>query len=872
MRILYCSITYPPNMNGQAIFTHNLVQGMAASGHEVMVLTPATSEEKDVEEKQGIKIIRVRSIHLTQVHQDLYIPIFSKSLIRNLFDQFQPDLIHAQDPSPVNQAVIREARRRDIPVIITHHPGPEITAPYIHVRNPLLKPVFHWIVWKLLLAYLNQGDLVVVPSQFSAQMLNNHGIQANIHVVGCGVALENFRPNPAINHCAIRRQYNLDTDKTLFLFVGRIDYEKNLDTLIRAVAVSDRRDIQLAIAGQGKEIAQLQHLVEELDLHQQVVFIGSITHNKIPDLLNCSNVFVMPGCAESFSIATLEAMACAKPVLAAKSAALPELVVHDFNGYLFQPDKPDDAAFYIQQLADHSEIRERMGESSQVSALRNSIPNMVDCYEQVYQSCCRANNRRVIVKDRLPERKDSMKKPLHKTRRILTPRIIIALVVILTFLFSPIAYDQTQARSNLQITDLTQMDVLSIQGLLVIAPHPDDEILAAGGLIQRVFDNGGRVKVVFVTNGDGQFLSPLLIDPISVPRDANYINFGIIRQNETRGALGQIGVTQDETIFLGYPDGKIDELWAMDWSCDVPVRGSYTHAFASPYQNTYNIQATYCGDHLFNDLLTIFSDFQPDLILIPHPEDTHSDHASVSNFAQLAIATYQGSVDQVNPKVLSYLVHYKGYPLPRGNLPDKYLLPPLALSSDGEGWLTYFLSLSERDHKKIALEGYISQLQSSGSYLRSFIRANEIFYELPNIELPVAIYEGEELLENTIQPDFTLVQPSRERASRLVFSSADLVSWQVVRLGDLVCFGAETRGAISRHLNYRILAQLPDGSRLRISQLDDMISVTKHHFGACFNLEELGNPAAIGFSAETRSGSMLIDHTAWYFAHIPSYQ
>ena len=184
MRIFYCSITYPPDVNGQAIFTHNLVKGMAASGHEVMVLTPTASEGNNFIEIPGVKVTRIRSIHLTRVHQDLCIPIYSSSFIRSLFDQFQPELIHVQDPSPINLAVIREAHRRKIPVIISHHPGPEITAPYIHVRNSLLRTVLHWIVWKFLLTYLNTGDLVVVPSRYSAKMLTDHHVQTKIKVVG----------------------------------------------------------------------------------------------------------------------------------------------------------------------------------------------------------------------------------------------------------------------------------------------------------------------------------------------------------------------------------------------------------------------------------------------------------------------------------------------------------------------------------------------------------------------------------------------------------------------------------------------------------------------------------------------------------------
>lgn len=134
--------------------------------------------------------------------------------------------------------------------------------------------------------------------------------------------------------------------------------------------------------------------------------------------------------------------------------------------------------------------------------------------------------------------------------------------------------------------------------------------------------------------------------------------------------------------------------------------------------------------------------------------------------------------------------------------------------------------------------------------------------------MPIVSYESNELLEVDVQTDLNYTEPVRERASRLFFSSADLVSWRVARVGDLLCFGSEIRGPASKHFNYSILAKLPDGSTLSVSKPDQIIWFGDQYFGACFNLDDLGDPAAIGFSAETRNRSVLVDRTAWRFIYL----
>jgi len=94
----------------------------------------------------------------------------------------------------------------------------------------------------------------------------------------------------------------------------------------------------------------------------------------------------MPSEAELLSIATLEAMACGRPVLAAAAMALPELVSDNVNGYLFQPGDPADAARCLALLADHPERWPEMGKASLEKVQQHSLDRGLAQYEELYRS------------------------------------------------------------------------------------------------------------------------------------------------------------------------------------------------------------------------------------------------------------------------------------------------------------------------------------------------------------------------------------------------------------------------------------------------------------------------------------------------------
>lgn len=115
-------------------------------------------------------------------------------------------------------------------------------------------------------------------------------------------------------------------------------------------------------------------------------------------------------------------------------------------------------------------------------------------------------------------------------------------------------------------------DTDSIQRLLVVAPHCDDEVLVSGGLIREVLARGGRVQVVLITNGDGSFSGTIVEYRKLYPGATDYIRAGSARQQESLNALAALGVPADDVFFLSYPDQSRQPLDSRI-SCAIMIPG-----------------------------------------------------------------------------------------------------------------------------------------------------------------------------------------------------------------------------------------------------------------------------------------------------------
>jgi len=279
--------------------------------------------------------------------------------------------------------------------------------------------------------------------------------------------------------------------------------------------------------------------------------------------------------------------------------------------------------------------------------------------------------------------------------------------------------------------------------LLVVAPHPDDEALGAAGLIQRVRERGGAVRVVLLTSGDGFPEGVEVAEGVAHPRPTDYRGYGVMRERETRAAMQMLGVAPGAITFLGFPDEGLCRI-ASTYLFDK------RRAFESPYTRREGPPATeqvvrgakYRGVDLRRELERVVGDFRPTLIAVSHPEDEHPDHCSTHIFLREALSVVPEPIRR-RVRVLHYLVHFGQWPLTADGGIGPTLNPPDGFPRAEGEWRSLSLTPGEADAKKRALLAYATQVQVIGRFMLAFGRANELFLVGEPASLPECWCDGE---------------------------------------------------------------------------------------------------------------------------------
>jgi glycosyltransferase involved in cell wall biosynthesis len=378
LRIVIGADTYPPDINGASHFAERLATGLAGRGREVHVLCPSTDARSTVETVGHVVVHRVAS-RRTPFHPSFRIclPWRAFRAADDLLDELAPDVVHVQAHFLLGRGLVRAAGRREIPVIATNHFMPENL--YGHGRIPAwLRAAAARFGWWDLRRVFRGAHVVTAPTPRAVRLLADNGVPGAI-AVSCGIDIDRYRrPDP-------------DGPGARVLFVGRLDEEKRVDDLLRAIAhlnhhVADSSlDIRAEIVGDGSRRAAWQELAERLGIAERVVFHGFVDEDTLVDAYARCDVFCMPGVAELQSLATMEAMAAGKPVVAADAMALPHLVHPGRNGWLYPPGDAAALAGHLLFLLTDADECARMGAASRQLIAGHSLDATLDRFESLYR-------------------------------------------------------------------------------------------------------------------------------------------------------------------------------------------------------------------------------------------------------------------------------------------------------------------------------------------------------------------------------------------------------------------------------------------------------------------------------------------------------
>jgi glycosyltransferase involved in cell wall biosynthesis len=206
-------------------------------------------------------------------------------------------------------------------------------------------------------------------------LLKSRGIKKPIEVIPTGIDVGHLRP---INKTLARKRLGLGDDR-IFLCLGRVSHEKNLDLVIRAMTDIDAK---LLVVGQGPAMKKLRKLVEKKKLRKNVLFKGFVQEKLKPLYCSAADALIIASKSETQGVVVAETMACGTPVIGVDSLAIPEIIEDRENGRLFEPGDMKQLAEIMQTF----EPTERMRKNARRTAEEYSIEKCTTKLEEFYNA------------------------------------------------------------------------------------------------------------------------------------------------------------------------------------------------------------------------------------------------------------------------------------------------------------------------------------------------------------------------------------------------------------------------------------------------------------------------------------------------------
>jgi len=383
MKILIASDLHWPVLNGVATFSRNLARGMAARGHEVVVIAPSQDGKKSVEIDGNYTIYRVRST-VFPFYQNFRISPTPQLEVRKILLDFKPDIIHIQMLMWIGQAAMFFGRRYDIPIVTTSHAMAENLLDNLKRAAPLSRPI-NYMLSDYGRRFHSRADAITSPTRSGIESFGKFADKMTkpVEVISNGIDLNEYVPATA--DPAIYTKFNLPTDKPIVTYIGRVDAEKHLSVLLHAFELVRKSiDAHLLIVGDGVDMEHLRLLTDELGLQDAVTFAGRVSDEDKLALEHVGSLYAISSPAELQSIATLEAMACGQPIVAVDAGALAELCHDGENGYLFELDNSEQMAEGITKILQDDKLRELFSAESLKIAKKHNLEYTLKEFEALY--------------------------------------------------------------------------------------------------------------------------------------------------------------------------------------------------------------------------------------------------------------------------------------------------------------------------------------------------------------------------------------------------------------------------------------------------------------------------------------------------------
>lgn len=371
-------ITCYPTYGGSGVVATELGIALASMGHHVHFISYAIPHRLN-SFFENVFFHEVETSSYPLFEHSLYdLSLTSKML--EVFEFEDLDLMHVHYAIPhavsayLTQQILRKSNK-NLKFITTLH-GTDIT---LMGLEPSFLPLVKFSI--------EESNGVTAVSRFlKEKTLTNFNIQKDIEVIYNFIDTEKFKPQESE---AFRKHIAPNGEKVL-VHTSNFRVVKRVTDAIRILAkVKKEIPTKLVLIGDGPDRSECERLARELDIHKDVIFLGK--QDGLTEILNASDVFLMPSQSESFGLSALEAMACGIPVISSSVGGLPELNIHNETGYIAEIGDVDRMAKYAVELLTNEKRYNNFSKNARNRAVNHFekkliLPKYVEYYEKILNS------------------------------------------------------------------------------------------------------------------------------------------------------------------------------------------------------------------------------------------------------------------------------------------------------------------------------------------------------------------------------------------------------------------------------------------------------------------------------------------------------
>jgi glycosyltransferase involved in cell wall biosynthesis len=370
MKIAIFTDTYSPQINGVTNTLGRMSDYFSENKIQYKIFAPKYEADDDLEAERFYSL----KFHF---YPDCRIALPNIFRINQTLSDFKPDLIHLMTEFNMGLTGMRYGLKNNIPTISSYTTNFSQYTDYYGL-DFLKQGIWDYMKW-----FHNQNCLTLCPSAVAKKLLEQNDICKTV-IFSRGIDSSKYHPSKRSD--LLRSKLGIE-GKTVFLYVGRVSFEKDLDILIESynrIKEKYGSKVVLMITGDGPYLQKLREL-----LPGDTVFTGFKTGNELAELYASADIFVCPSSTETFGNVILEAMASGLPVIGADAGGVKEIITHGKNGLKFAARNREELIFCMCELMENIGLRKRLSQGGISHAASQSwemiIGGLLRIYEEVLE-------------------------------------------------------------------------------------------------------------------------------------------------------------------------------------------------------------------------------------------------------------------------------------------------------------------------------------------------------------------------------------------------------------------------------------------------------------------------------------------------------